>query len=328
MTVRLRSLTFSGCLVGAFLAALSARAQGRQRPAQTPGDVTSRAHLVWKPRGDAALGPVSADARYLPFLSGNDLAGNGLPVTWDECPTFGVSLDTRLLRGGLPQALLATAKAPAFYREWLDSFFARDVQRLFGLRDMNRFNALFEYVLRQSGGQFEVNRTASALGISRPTVESHMQALATTHAITMRRPFHGGGQKEIIRQPKVCGFDTGFVSFARGWDMLRSEDCGILWEHLVLEHLQAHFPDDAVRYWRDITGNEVDFVRTSSRDNVDAIECKWNPTSFSGGALKIFRRYYPQGRNYLVTPGASTPYLARYGELEVTVCTPSHLVTQ
>jgi hypothetical protein len=33
-----------------------------------------------------------------------------------------------------------------------------------------------EYVLRQSGGQLEVTRTASALGISRPTVESHLQA--------------------------------------------------------------------------------------------------------------------------------------------------------
>ena len=30
------------------------------------------------------------------------------------------------------------------------------------------------------------------------------------------RPFHGGGQNELAKQPKVYGFDTGFVSFARG----------------------------------------------------------------------------------------------------------------
>jgi hypothetical protein len=89
-------------------------------------------------------------------------------VTWEEMPAFGISLPQRLYHGGLPPALLAETKKPSFYREWPDSFFARDIQRLFGFRDMNRFNALFEYLLRQSGGQFEVTRTAAAVGVTRP----------------------------------------------------------------------------------------------------------------------------------------------------------------
>ena len=70
-----------------------------------------------------------------------------------------------------------------------------------------------------------------------------LRALEITHAVTLVRPFHGGGQHELVKQPKVYAFDTGFVSFARGWDPLRQDDFGILWEHLVLEQLQAHFPD-------------------------------------------------------------------------------------
>jgi hypothetical protein len=77
-------------------------------------------------------------------------------VLWDELTAFASTLQKRLLHGGLPPALLAETKRPAFYREWVDSFFARDIQRLFAFRDMNRFNALFEYLLGQSGGQFEV----------------------------------------------------------------------------------------------------------------------------------------------------------------------------
>ena len=170
-----------------------------------------------------------------------------------------------------------------------------------------------------------MTKTATALGITRPTVESHLRALEITHAITVVRPFHGGGQNELVKQPKLYAFDMGFVSFARGWDPLRPEDCGTLWEHLVLEHLQAHFPDTPIRYWRDKPGREVDFILARRRDEVDAVECKWVPGAFDSTALKLFRSYYPKGRNYLVTPSGDPAYTMRYGNLKVRVCTPSGL---
>ena len=268
---------------------------------------------------------LAASKRFRDTLTGRKCLVHLTPVLWEELPAFGVTLPRRLFHGGLPPALLAESKQPAFFREWIDSFFARDIQRLFGFRDMNRFNALFEYVLRQSGGQFEVTRTAAALGITRPTVESHVSALEITHAITLVRPFHGGGQNELVKQPKVYAFDTGFVSFAHGWDPLRQEDLGILWEHVVLEHLQAHFPDTPVRFWRDKQGREVDFVLAQSRDHVDVIECKWNSDAFNPAALDTFRTYYPKGRNYLVSPSGSPGYTKMFGSHEVRVCTPTEL---
>ncbi|MBI3940216.1 MAG: DUF4143 domain-containing protein [Acidobacteria bacterium] len=191
---------------------------------------------------------------------------------------------------------------------------------------MNRFNAFFEYILRQSGGQLEVTRTAAALGITRPTVESHLRALEITNAATLIRPFHGSGQNELVKMPKVYAFDTGFVSFARGWDPLRLEDFGVLWEHLVLEQLQACFPDLPVRYWRDKAGREVDYVLAHRRNEVDAVECKWDATAFDSSGLQVFRSYYPKGRNYLVTPSGEPPYLKRYGKLDVTICMPADLL--
>jgi predicted AAA+ superfamily ATPase len=268
---------------------------------------------------------LAASRKFSDTLTGRKRLVHLTPVGWDELPAFGVALPQRLFHGGLPPALLASVKKPAFYREWMDSFFARDIQRLFGFRDMNRFNALFEVLLRQSGGQFEVTKTASALGITRPTVESHLRALEITHAVTLVRPFHSGRQHELVKQPKVYAFDTGFVSFARGWDPLRHEDLGILWEHLVLERLQSHLPDLPARYWRDKSGHEVDFVLSRRRDEVDAIECKWDPGSFDSSALRIFRRLYPKGRNYLVSPSGAPGYTKRFGTHLVRVCTPSEL---
>ncbi len=268
---------------------------------------------------------LAASRKFRDTLTGRKRTVHLLPVGWNELAAFGVSLERRLFHGGLPQALLGETKQPSFYREWIDSFFARDIQRLFGFRDMNRFNELFEYLLRQSGGQFETARVARAVGITRPTVESHVRALQITHALAVLRPFHGGGQGEIVKQPKIYGFDTGFVSYVRGWDPLRPEDFGSLWEHFVLEQVQARLPRVPLHYWRDKQGREIDFVLPRNRDAVDAIECKWNPASFHPGALRIFRKYYPKGRNYLITPSAEIPYEKRFGKLAVRVCTPKEL---
>jgi hypothetical protein len=100
---------------------------------------------------------------------------------------------------------------------------------------------------------------------------------------------------------------------------------GPLWEHVVLEHLQAHFPDLPVRYWRDKSGREVDFVLAHNRDGVDAIECKWSAEAFDSTALDSFRKAYPSGRNFLVTPASGPGFIKAYGDLKVEVCSPSGL---
>ena len=266
---------------------------------------------------------LAASKKFRDTLTGRKRQVHLTPVLWDELPAFeNTPLIKRLFHGGLPQILLSPTKTPNFYREWMDSFFARDIQRLFAFRDPDKFNALFEFVMKQSGGLLEINRTAGALGISRPTVATHLSALETTHAITLLRPFHGGGQKEIIKTPKVYAFDTGFVSFCRGWDPLRSDDYGILWEHLVLEFLQAKGQEWRIQYWRDASGREVDFVIPRDRVEVDVIECKWDPKNLDPAAIKVFRSYYPKGNNYLVSPISAPGYAKKVSGLEIYVCNP------
>ena len=269
---------------------------------------------------------LAASRKFRDTLTGRKRLVHLVPVLWAELERFGCAdLSRRLLQGGLPPMLLADPPSPAAYREWLDSFFARDIQRLFAVRNVEAFQAVFEYLLRQSGGQLETSRAASELGISRVTVERYLRALTITHAITRLRPFFGGGQKEVVKMPKVYGFDTGFVAFVRGWNPLRPSDRGVLWEHLVLEQMQAYHPDEAIRYWRDKAGREVDFVIARRRDHVDAVECKWNPEEFDPAALRVFRSYYPKGMNYLVAPVIGPAYAKRFGPLTVTVCNPSGL---
>ncbi|HUG12190.1 MAG TPA: DUF4143 domain-containing protein, partial [Opitutaceae bacterium] len=109
---------------------------------------------------------------------------------------------------------------------------------------------------------------------------------------------------------------TGFVCFARGWDQVRSEDAGLLWEHLVLDTLLS-VPVTKIHFWRDKQQREVDFVIPHSRNTVDAIECKWSAEAFGIRNLAAFRDNYPNGRNFVVSPQVTTAYDRRVGELEI-----------
>jgi predicted AAA+ superfamily ATPase len=252
-----------------------------------------------------------------------------LPILWPECEeAFGIrDLDLRLLHGGLPEPLLAKKRDDAFFSEWMDSFYARDIQELFGIRDRTGFLRLVRLLLRQSGGLLDYSALSRESDVSRPTVKAHLEALSAACAIHLVPPYHGGGRRELVRRPKAYGFDTGFVAFVRGWQDIRDEDRGLLWEHLVLDVLRASVRSDALFYWRDKSGREVDFVIRQGRQ-VHAVECKVSPDRVSWESLGVFRQAYPAGRNYLVCPGISQPYSRRAGNLMIRVVGCRHMIRE
>ncbi len=267
---------------------------------------------------------LAATRKFRDALTGRRRTIHLFPVLWGESiEAFEIKdLDRRLLHGGLPELLLSERRDPAFYGEWIDSFYARDIQELFGVRNRQGFLSLLRLLLRQSGGQVDYSRLASDSGLSQPTVKTHMQSMQTACAIHLVPPFHGGGKREIVARPKSYAFDTGFVCHERGWDSIRDEDRGLLWEHLVLDALRSCHADDSIFYWRDKSGREIDFVVRRGRERMDTIECKINPEKLTTTAMEVFRGYYPEGDNYVVSPDVGASYSIRRGGLTYTVCAP------
>jgi predicted AAA+ superfamily ATPase len=275
-------------------------------------------HLKVLATGSSSL---AATRKFRDSLTGRKRTVHLLPVLHRELPEFGgASLERRLLHGGLPEPLLADEKDPEFFAEWLDSYYARDVQELFRVAKRQEFLVLVELLLRQSGGLLEVSNLAKHAGLSRPTVASYLEVLQVTHLAVLLRPYHGGGRREILHQPKVYAFDTGFVSHARGWNRLDERECGLLWEHLVLETLLAEAGGPGVRYWRDKEKRELDFVLPGPRGRCDVIECKWRAASYSPRALAAFRALHPEGESYVVTPQAEPPYARDFQGLVAVFC--------
>ena len=73
---------------------------------------------------------LAATRKFRDTLTGRKVVLVLPPVLWTECDgPFGIrDLDRRLLHGGLPEQLLSEAKDDTFFAEWMDSFYARDIQ--------------------------------------------------------------------------------------------------------------------------------------------------------------------------------------------------------
>ena len=111
-------------------------------------------------------------------------------------------------------------------------------------------------LVAQSGGIFEATRFAALCEVSRTTISNYLKVLEATFVAHVVRPFSIHRPTEIVAAPKVFAFDTGFVCYFREWYELRAEDLGTLWEHLVLNEMQANLQTREVNYWRDKRGTK------------------------------------------------------------------------
>jgi hypothetical protein len=261
---------------------------------------------------------LGASTRFRDTLAGRKDEVWLTPMSCADLTDFGrPDLSYRLLRGGLPSFFLAETFPERDFQEWMDAYWAKDILELFRLERRASFQRLLELLMAQSGGIFEATALARACEVSRTTIMNYIAVLEATFVMHRIRPFAGGGAAEIVSAPKVYGFDTGFVCYHRGWHDLRREDRGYLWEHLVLNELQATRQTRDVHYWRSKHGSEVDFVLAQRGGSPVAIECKWSADELDPAGLKAFRNRYPLGHNILVATDVDTPVTRRLGGLAV-----------
>ena len=137
----------------------------------------------------------------------------------------------RFLAGGLPPFFLSKEFPENDFQEWLDSYWAKDIQELFRLEKRWSFQRFMELLMINSGGIFEATKYARPCEISRSTVTNYLSVMEATWVAHVVRPYSTHQPTEIVSAPKVYAFDTGFVCYYRDWQQLRPDDMGILWEH-------------------------------------------------------------------------------------------------
>lgn len=266
--------------------------------------------------GSSTLG---ATAKFADTLTGRKETVWLTPMLSGDMEDFGDGgIEHRFLHGGLPPFYLSSELPEREFQEWMDAYWAKDIQELFRLERRSSFQRFAELLFAQSGGMFEATRFTAPCEVSRQTITNYLSALEATFAVHVVRPYSTHRATEIVSAPKVYGFDTGFVSYHRGFTTLRPDDMGLMWEHFVLNEVQGRLQQRALRYWRNKRGAEIDFVLPRRGDGGPiAVECKWQAGSFDPSALRAFRRIYPQGENYVVASDVERAYTQTHSDVRV-----------
>ena len=261
--------------------------------------------------GSSTLG---ASSRFRDTLTGRKTELWLTPMISSDLVDFQqTELTRRFLRGGLPPFFLSPELPERDFQEWMDAYWAKDIQELFRVERRHSFLKCVELLLMQSGGMFEATRFARACEVSRGTISNYLSILEATFVVHVIRPFNTHRATEIVSAPKIYAFDTGFFCYYRGWHDLRRDDLGMLWEHYVMNELFAHLQSRRLCYWRDKDGHEVDFVVDVRGKTPIAIECKWSASDFTIKNMQVFRRRYPGKGNYVVASDVDRSYTHNYG---------------
>jgi uncharacterized protein len=260
--------------------------------------------------GSSTLG---ASAKFKDTLAGRKVELWLTPMVSHDLVEFqNTDLRHRFLRGGLPPFFLAPELPGKDFQEWLDAYWAKDIQELFRLERKYSFQRFVELLLSQSGSIFEATRFTAPCEVSRSTIHNYLSVLEATFVMHIVRPFSHHRSTEIVAAPKVYGFDTGFICTFKGWESLRTDDLGLLWEHFVLNEMHGRLQSREINYWRDKRGHEMDFILRQRNSEVTAIECKWSADHFEPANLISFRKQYPKGENLVASSDVKQKYARKY----------------
>ena len=195
------------------------------------------------------------------------------------------ALERYLNLGGFPLAIkLGNAYLATLFRDIVE----RDVIFRYKIRFQEKMKDLARYLISNSTSEISFRRIGSVLQLSgKSTVQNWISYLQNSYLLFILERFSFKLKESVMAPKKVYSVDTGFISMLN-----HSQEKGKLMENAVFLHLQREKAKLSnpyqINYWKDHSGNEVDFVirngrsintlinvtNASSKDEINAREIK------------------------------------------------------
>lgn len=169
----------------------------------------------------------------------------------------------------LPATESARRSLPAeWHRSYVMTYLERDVRDIAAVHSLPLFQRFLRLAAARCGQLLNLASLANDCGVALNTVKNWIAILETSYLVFLLRPHHRNFGKRLIKTPKLYFLDTGVAAHLLGItapDQLDAHPLrGHLFENMVVaEYWKAAMNagrTDALYFWRDSTGNEVDLL--------------------------------------------------------------------
>jgi len=166
--------------------------------------------------------------------------------------------------GGYPRVVIEAAqmeKARAI-DEIFQSYVDKDI-RFLGVEKIEAFKDLLRLLASQIGNVVNIAELSNTLGLSAATVKNYLWYIEHTFIAAKVSPYSRNVRKEISHSPVWYFTDCGLRNRALNiFGNVPPRDEGFLFENVVFSLLKEKSREafGGIRFWRTISGAEVDFV--------------------------------------------------------------------
>ncbi|MBP9828448.1 MAG: ATP-binding protein [Proteobacteria bacterium] len=185
--------------------------------------------------------------------------------------------------GGFPEAVRLPSKIrPIWHREYIHALLERDLKDIVKIQRFQAMHDLIRIMASWSSKFMDLSAIGASLGISRPTLETYVNALEAMYIIERVRPWIRTDYDRVGKHSKIFMTDSGLMSSLLGWGMdqvrFDSDRCGKLVETLVFHSLSAlidaSFGKYSLYHYRDREKREIDFLVEREDGAIIGIEVK------------------------------------------------------
>ncbi len=214
-----------------------------------------------------------------PFRAGMSAAGDALDASWDKDMYL-----SEAFRGGYPEARGFDDEKDwrGWHKDYINALLERDLKDITLIRRKAGMEKLITALAAWSSKFMNINSIGTGLSITRPTIESYINALEALYIVERIPAWHKTDYARVSGQDKLFMTDTGMMAALLRWRFQRvrmdGDMNGKLLETFVFNqlsaHLDVHKSDYELTHYRDGDKREVDFIVEREDGAILGIEVK------------------------------------------------------
>lgn len=190
-------------------------------------------------------------------------------------------------RGGFPEVLpFDEAERKLWHRDYVDALLDHDLRDIANIRRRNAMSELVRILAAWSGKFMDVSAIGAGLSISRPTIETYINAIEALYLAERVSPWTHTDYDRVGNRSRLFMTDSGLMSSVLGWNReqvrMDADRSGKLIETFAFNEIAALVDAGYGRYnlfhYRDREKREIDFLVEREDHALLGIEVKAGST--------------------------------------------------